>query len=59
VEDWKTFHNEELYSVFASSNVIRVIKSRRMSWLGHVARMGEMSNAYSILFGKPEWKRPL
>jgi hypothetical protein len=44
--------------IFSSSNVIRVIKSRRMRWAGHVARMGK-SNAYTLLVGKPEGKRPL
>jgi hypothetical protein len=43
----------------ASPNIIRLIKSRRMRWVGHVAWIGEMRNAYSILVGKPEGKRPL
>jgi hypothetical protein len=45
--------------LYASPNIIRVIKSRRMRWVGHVARMGEMRNVYKILVGKPEGKRPL
>jgi hypothetical protein len=55
---WRRLHNEELNSSYASPNVIRVIKSRRMRWAGHVARMGKMRNAYSILVGKAEGKRP-
>jgi hypothetical protein len=45
--------------LYSSPNIIRVIKSRRMIWTGHVARMGERRNAYRILVGKPEGKRPL
>jgi hypothetical protein len=52
-------HNEELHNLYSSPNIIRMIKSRRMSWAGHVARMGEKRNAYRILVGKPEGKRPL
>jgi len=44
--------------LYASPNIIRVIKSRGMRWAGHVVRMGEMGNAYNIFVGKPEWKRP-
>jgi hypothetical protein len=53
---WRRLHNEELYNLFAS---LRVIKSSRMRWAGHVVRMGEMRSAYSVLVGKPERKRPL
>jgi hypothetical protein len=56
---WRRLHKEELYDLFSSLNVIRVIKSRRMRWAGHVARMGERSGAYSVSVGKPEGKRPL
>jgi hypothetical protein len=52
-------HNEELHNLHSSPNVIRMIKSRRMRWEGHVARMGKMRNAYRILVGKPEGKKPL
>jgi hypothetical protein len=52
-------HNEELHNLYSSSSVIRIIKSRRMRWAGHVARMWEKRNAYRILVGKPEGKRPL
>jgi hypothetical protein len=47
-------HNEELYNFYSSPNIIRVIKSRRMRWVGHVEWMGEMRNAYKVLAGKPE-----
>jgi hypothetical protein len=52
-------HNEELNYLYSSPNIIRMIKSRRMRWAGYVARMGETRNAYRILEGKPEGKRPL
>jgi hypothetical protein len=52
-------HNEELHNLYSSLSIIRMIKSRRMRWAGHVARMGEKRNAYRILVGKPEEKRPL
>jgi hypothetical protein len=50
---------EELHNLYSSPSIIRTIKSRRMRWAGHVARMGEKRNAYRILLGKPEGKRPL
>jgi hypothetical protein len=52
--DWRKLHNEELHKLYSSPNIIRMIKSRRMRWEGHVARMGD-----TILVGKPERKRPL
>jgi hypothetical protein len=52
-------HNEELHILYSSPNIIRQIKSRRMRWAGHVARMGEERNVYKVLMGKPEGKRPL
>jgi hypothetical protein len=56
---WRKLHNEELHNLYCSPSVIRMIKSRRMRWVGHVARMGAKRNAYRILVGKPEGKRPL
>jgi hypothetical protein len=53
------YDNEELRDLYSSSSIIRIIKSRRMRWAGHVARMGEKRNAYRLLVGKPEGKRPL
>jgi hypothetical protein len=57
--EWRWLHNEELYDLFSSPNIIRVIKSRRMRFAWHVARMGEGGGVYRVLVGKPEWKRPL
>jgi hypothetical protein len=57
--DWRKLHNDELHNLYSSPNIIKMIKSRRMRWAGHVTRMGEMRNAYMILVGKPEGKRPL
>jgi hypothetical protein len=56
---WRKLHNGELHNLYSSPDIIRQIKSRRMRWAGHVARMGEGRNLYSILVGKPEGKRPL
>ena len=50
-------HNEELNDLYASPNVVRVIKSRRMRWAGHVARMGEERRVYRVLVGKPGGER--
>jgi hypothetical protein len=49
-------HNEELHNLYSSPNIIRMIKSSRMRWAGHVARMGERRNEYRIVVGKPEGK---
>jgi hypothetical protein len=57
--EWRKLHNEELCDLYSSPSIIRIIKSRRMRWAGHVARMGEKRNAYRLLVGKPEGKRPL
>ena len=57
--EWWRFNNEELNDLFSSPNTVRVIKSRRMRWAGHVARMGEERGVYRVLVGKPEGKRPL
>jgi hypothetical protein len=56
---WRKLHNEELHNLYSSPSIIRIIKSRRMSWAGHVARMGEERNMYRLLVGKPEGKRSL
>jgi hypothetical protein len=55
---WRKLHNEELHILYSSPSIIRMIKSRRMRWAGHVARMDEKRNADRILVGKPERKRP-
>jgi len=55
----RRLHNEELSDLYPSPNIVRVIKSRRMRWAGHVAHMGEERGAYRILVAKPEGKRPL
>jgi hypothetical protein len=57
--EWRKLHNEELHILYSSPNIIRQIKSRRMRWAGHVARMVEERNVYRALMGKPEGKRPL
>jgi hypothetical protein len=57
--EWRKLHNEELRDFYSSPSIIRIIKSRRMRWAGHVARMGERRNAYRLLVGKPKGKRSL
>ena len=52
--EWRKLHNEEINDLYCSPNIVRVIKSRRMRWAGHVARMGERGGACRILVGKPE-----
>jgi hypothetical protein len=56
---WRKLHNEELRDLYSSPSIIRIIKSRRVRWARHVARMGEKRNACRLLLGKPEGKRPL
>jgi hypothetical protein len=56
---WRKLHNDEVHDLYSSPNIVRVIKSRRMRWAGHVARMGEGRGAYRVLVGMPEGKRPL
>jgi len=58
-EEWRKVHNEELNYLYSSPNIVRVIKSRKMRWAGHVAFMGESRSVYRVLVGKPEGKRPL
>jgi hypothetical protein len=57
--EWRKLHHEELNDLYSSPNIVRVIKSRRMGWVGHVACMGEGRGFYRVLVGKPEGKRPL
>jgi hypothetical protein len=57
--EWRRLHNEELNDLYSSPNIIQVIISRRLIWAGHVSRMGEKRDAYRILVGRPEGKRPL
>jgi hypothetical protein len=57
--EWRRLHNKELYALYSSPNIIRVIKSRRLRWAGHVARMVERRSAYRALVGKPEGRRSL
>ena len=57
--EWRRLHNEELNDLYSLPNIERVIKSRRMKWAWHVARMGEDRGVYKVFLGKPEGKRPL
>jgi hypothetical protein len=57
--EWRRLHNEELHSLYRSPNIVRVIKSRRVRWAGHVARMEDGSSSFKFLPGKPAGKRPL
>jgi hypothetical protein len=57
--EWRKLHNEELNDIYSSPTIVQVIKSRRMRWMGHFARMQEGRGMYRILVGKPEGKRPL
>jgi len=57
--EWSGLHNEELNDLYCSPNIVRVIKRRRMTWAGHVARMGERRGVYRVLVGKSEGMKPL
>ena len=57
--EWRRLHNEELHSFYGSPKIVRVIKSRRLRWAGHVDRMEEGRSAFKILTGKPTGKKPL
>jgi hypothetical protein len=56
---WRKLHNEELHSLYSSPRIIGMIKSTKMRWARHIARIGEKRNAYRILVGKSERRRPL
>ena len=57
--EWRKLHNEDLNDLYSLSNIVRVVKSRRMRWAGHVARMGEDRGVQRVLVGMSEGKRPL
>jgi hypothetical protein len=57
--EWRKLHNEELHDLYSSPSIIRIMKSRRMRSTRHVARMGQKRNAYRLLVGKPEGRRPV
>jgi len=57
--EWRKLHNKELNDLYPLPNIVRVVKSRRIRWAGHVARMGEDRVVHRVLVGKPEGKRPL
>ena len=57
--EWRRLHNEELNDLYSSPNIVRVIKSRRMRWAGHVVCIGEKKGVYRVSVGKPEGRRPL
>jgi hypothetical protein len=59
IEEWRKLHNEELNDLYASPIIVRVIKSRRIRWAGHVACVGKRRGVYGVLVGKPEGKRSL
>ena len=57
--EWRRLHNEELNDLYSSPNIVRVVKSRRLRWAGHVERMEEGRGVHKVLVGKPDGKRPL
>jgi hypothetical protein len=57
--EWRKLHNEELHDLYSLPSIIRIMKVRWTRWAGHVARTGEKMNAYRLLVGKPEGRRPL
>jgi hypothetical protein len=58
-DEWRRLHNYEICGLYSSPNIVRVIKSRRMRWTGHVARVWERRGAYRAVVGRPEVKRAL
>jgi hypothetical protein len=59
IEEWRKLHNEELSDLYPLPSTVRVVKSRRMRWAGHVERMGEGRGVHRVLVGKHDGKRPL
>jgi hypothetical protein len=57
--EWSKLHSEELHNLYSTPDIIRQMKTRRMRWAGHVARMGEERKLFKVLVGKPEGKSPL
>jgi len=57
--EWRKLHNEELKDLYTLPNIVRVVKSRRIRWEGHMARMGEGRDVHRVVVGKPEGRRPL
>jgi hypothetical protein len=57
--EWRRLHKQEFYALYSSPSIIRVMKSRKLKWAGHVACIGERTGAYRALVGKPEGRRPL
>jgi hypothetical protein len=57
--EWRKLHNKELYNLYSSTSIFRMAMSRKMRWAGHIARIGRKKNAYRLLVGNPEGKRPL
>jgi hypothetical protein len=57
--EWRKLHNEEFHDLYSSPSIIRIMRARRMSWTGHVAQKEVKRNAYRLLVGKPEARRPL
>jgi hypothetical protein len=58
-ESWRKLHNDELHILYSSANIVRMMKSMKFKWAGHVARVGEGRGVYRVLLGSPEGKRPL
>jgi hypothetical protein len=56
---WRKLHDDKLHNLYSSPNIVPMIKSRKMRWAGHVARMGEGRGVYRVLVGRPEGERPL
>ena len=59
IGEWRKLHNEELRDLYSLPSIVRVVKSRRVRWMGHVERMGNGRGVHRVLVGKPEGKRPL